>query len=471
MLCAAILRALPILCLVAIVPVHAPAAPRQDRAAILQGRYAQQMQAGKYLEALQTIAALRRLQPNSIAVAEREGMVCFALERWIDAVIAFRRAIKLGSRDLVVRRMLAEALCTVADERLADGDSAGAERLWEEAVQTAPGYPGTPYNRGLAYYRSAGDAERAVAQFTAAIELDRDWPDPLYHRARAYEALGRMEEAVADYKAALEISPDWSECQEALVAAYTGAGDFEGAVQCCGAQIDGADASDDTAVWYGHRAGAYLQLGRYQEALSDFSAAASLAPDLQAARWLAGRAVARFHLGDDKYANEDMLAAANRLVGTELSAADRADALAAIAWRMLEIGWVEEGLEVARQAAATLETEAALRSLAALLVDGARGAEALAEAQKLEQVAVDDALSRVIGGAARALAGDGAAALPLLRDGTTTAQGLSGWSENLAWTWYFAGVGYKAAGDEATAAKATARAYELMPRLQAARDR
>jgi len=470
-LCAATFRALPILCLVAIVPVHSPAAPPQDRAAILQGRYAEQMQAGKYLEALQTIIVLRKLQPNSIAAAEREGMTCFALERWVDAVIAFRRAIKLGSRDLVVRRMLAEALCTVAGERLADGDTEGAERLWEEAVQTAPGYAGTPYNRGLAYYRSAGDAQRAVAQFTAAIELDRDWPDPLYHRAKAYDALGRMEEAVADYKAALEISPDWDECQEALVAAYTGSGGFEGAVQFCGARIDGAQASGDTAAWYGHRAGVYLQLGRYQEALSDFSAAASLSPDLQAARWLAGRAVARFHLGDDKYANEDLLAAANRLVGTELSAADRADALAAIAWRMLEIGWAEEGLEVARQAAATVETAAALRSLAALLVDSGRGAQAVVEARKLEQVAADDALTRAIGGAARALAGDGGAALPLLSETVTRAQGISGWSEKLAWTWYFAGVGYRAAGDETTAAKATARAYELMPRLQAAKDR
>ena len=66
-------------------------------------------------------------------------MTCFSLARWIDAIVAFRRALELGSSDPVVRRMLCEALC----RRPASGeddDGEGAERLWEEAMSTAPDY-------------------------------------------------------------------------------------------------------------------------------------------------------------------------------------------------------------------------------------------------------------------------------------------------------------------------------------------
>ena len=95
---------------------------------VLQERYADQMQEGKYEDALATLGALRALQPRSPRVAEWEGMTCFSLERWIDAIVAFRRALELGSSDPVVRQMLCEALCKEARKRLSDDDGEGGGR-------------------------------------------------------------------------------------------------------------------------------------------------------------------------------------------------------------------------------------------------------------------------------------------------------------------------------------------------------
>jgi tetratricopeptide (TPR) repeat protein len=62
--------------------------------------------------------------------------------------------------------------------------------------------------RGQAYYYM-GDYERAVADFTRAIALDRNNKIAYTSRAKAYQKLGREEEANADFRAAERVmSPE-----------------------------------------------------------------------------------------------------------------------------------------------------------------------------------------------------------------------------------------------------------------------
>jgi Flp pilus assembly protein TadD len=52
-----------------------------------------------------------------------------------------------------------------------------------------------------------GDYERAIADFTKAIEIIPKMTAVYHHRGLAYEALGRRADAIADYRRALALDP------------------------------------------------------------------------------------------------------------------------------------------------------------------------------------------------------------------------------------------------------------------------
>jgi tetratricopeptide (TPR) repeat protein len=65
----------------------------------------------------------------------------------------------------------------------------------------------TPYVLGLASL-DRGDFDRAISEFSAAIELDPTDVFPYLKRANAYEKKGDRESALADYRKAATVSHD-----------------------------------------------------------------------------------------------------------------------------------------------------------------------------------------------------------------------------------------------------------------------
>ena len=59
----------------------------------------------------------------------------------------------------------------------------------------------TYYNRGVAHSKK-GELERAIADYTKAIELKPDYADAYYSRGGAWLRLGKREEAKSDLAAA-----------------------------------------------------------------------------------------------------------------------------------------------------------------------------------------------------------------------------------------------------------------------------
>jgi tetratricopeptide (TPR) repeat protein len=59
-------------------------------------------------------------------------------------------------------------------------------------------------NRGAAYH-ARGDDDRAIADYTKAIEIDPLFAAAYTKRGVAYETLGKREEAIADFRRALAI--------------------------------------------------------------------------------------------------------------------------------------------------------------------------------------------------------------------------------------------------------------------------
>src|SRR5262249_55243812 len=102
-------------------------------------------------------------------------------------------------------------------------------------------------NRGKAFY-AKGDNDRAIADYTQAIQLDRG-AHPYNSRGDAYLAKGDYEHAIADYDRVIELDPNNSHAYLKRGVANL----YFGAVPQAAADLNSASALDPkepyTALW------------------------------------------------------------------------------------------------------------------------------------------------------------------------------------------------------------------------------
>jgi Tfp pilus assembly protein PilF len=117
---------------------------------------------------------------------------------------------------------------------------------YNRAIAIAPTNARGYHHRGDCYIKQGCPAE-AISDFTRAITLEPDWPQPYLDRAqaRSCESVADNTGALADYDAFLRLEHT---CVELITLAH------------------------------GLRAFAYVELGLYREAISDFDAKFALAP-------------------------------------------------------------------------------------------------------------------------------------------------------------------------------------------------
>lgn len=79
--------------------------------------------------------------------------------------------------------------------------------LWDDAVKNYPSSPAPAYNnRGDAYNR-AGDPEKAIENYTKAVESDPSFADAYFNRGNALQSSGELPRALADYNEAIRLEP------------------------------------------------------------------------------------------------------------------------------------------------------------------------------------------------------------------------------------------------------------------------
>ena len=75
---------------------------------------------------------------------------------------------------------------------------------------------GTTHKRAVAYnnrgnaYDDAGDHDRAIADYGAAIRLDGKNPEAYFNRGVAYAAKGDLDRAIADLNEAIQLDPTFA---------------------------------------------------------------------------------------------------------------------------------------------------------------------------------------------------------------------------------------------------------------------
>jgi tetratricopeptide (TPR) repeat protein len=121
--------------------------------------------------------------------------------------------------------------------------------------------------RGYAY-QLKGDNDRAIADYTAGIELNANNYVAFTSRCSAYFAKGDLDRAIADCSQAIALRPNYKDAYFDRGQAYDGKGELDHAI----ADYDRAIALDPN-YWqvYGRRAIAHLHRGEFRAAIADFT--------------------------------------------------------------------------------------------------------------------------------------------------------------------------------------------------------
>jgi tetratricopeptide (TPR) repeat protein len=157
---------------------------------------------------------------------------------------------------------------------------ANARRRNDQMVAMHPRNVAAYQSRGM-FAAEQGDFDRAIIDFTTAIELERPTAELLYRRGLAYRGKGRCEQAITDFSGALALEPGNARLFFERGTTCLMHRRFEGAV------ADLSRAIDSVPAWaeaYRQRGTAYYFQHDLVRALADFTVALRLEPESDLAR-------------------------------------------------------------------------------------------------------------------------------------------------------------------------------------------
>jgi tetratricopeptide (TPR) repeat protein len=147
--------------------------------------------------------------------------------------------------------------------------------LWNDVIEKFPQkIPTAYYSRGIEY-GDLGQWDKAIDDYSIAIEIDPKFSDAYSNRGVAYGNLGLWDKAIDDYKRAIEIDPKISMTYSDCGIAYGNLGQWDKAISNYNKAIE-IDPKFTQA--YSNRGIAYANLGQFNEAISDFSKAIEIDP-------------------------------------------------------------------------------------------------------------------------------------------------------------------------------------------------
>ena len=121
-----------------------------------------------------------------------------------------------------------------------------------------------------AAYGQKGDYDRAIEEYTKAIELNPDLAIAYINRGDAYQCRRLFDRAVADFTKAIELKPDFDAAYANRGVAYQCEGDFDRAITNFTKAIE---LKPDFAIAYFNRGVAWLYLEEWEKAKLDLARA------------------------------------------------------------------------------------------------------------------------------------------------------------------------------------------------------
>jgi len=212
-------------------------------------------------------------------------------------------------------------------------------------------------------YTATREYEKAIENFTGAMEMDPNYSEYYNERGSAYLKLDRYDEAIRDYHEAMRLSPPYPEVWTNLAQCYRRQGRLEDAERAYARAID---LEPSTNLAHAGRAHTLDLLGRHDEALAEYGAALELDPAQPLL--LANRAVLRYRQGNVADALADLDSAVVMAPDQAMLFRNRARALADLGRADDAARDLERFLELAPAAPDRGEVEAWLETLRGELV-------------------------------------------------------------------------------------------------------
>jgi tetratricopeptide (TPR) repeat protein len=261
------------------------------------GRGSVRLERGDFEGAMADYQRALELEPRLAQAWANRGLALLRAGKIKRAATDLERAVELGH--------VAAAL-GLADAREQLGDTKGALRSYQRAVEVSPNDPEAHGNLGVAFAQR-GLTERAIECYERALRIRPDDARVHYNLGVAYTTRGALDHAIHSYDLAISYDPDMAraytnrgrlyaqkEDVELAMADLTQAVErdpkdvvawvnraqlrargknFEGAIADCGAAIE----ADPTYVYaWRNRGRAREALGRHGQALGDYSEALRL---------------------------------------------------------------------------------------------------------------------------------------------------------------------------------------------------
>lgn len=128
------------------------------------------------------------------------------------------------------------------------------------------------YREGMKHLEG-GEVDRAVEDFSKAIQGDSDFADAYFARGKAQTLRGNSEEALKDLEKAIQLRPDHPEFLTERGKTYGNAGDFKRALADFNTVIE---LAPNEADGYANRGITFVNMRELNPALTDFNRALSL---------------------------------------------------------------------------------------------------------------------------------------------------------------------------------------------------
>jgi tetratricopeptide (TPR) repeat protein len=180
-------------------------------------------------------------------------------------------------------------------------DFAGAARVFTGCILKRPDHAHAYWCRGTCYYK-LGQLEKAVADFSRAVEIDSTLEEAWSFRGEVYSSMDRHDKAIADFSTAIRLSPTNTSHWRNRGYEYNTLRQYNKAIADFSKTIQ-LDQRDEGA-WY-FRGNAYSAIGQYDMAIADYSKAIELYPKFRCA-WANRGCVYRDHLGQLEKAVADL---------------------------------------------------------------------------------------------------------------------------------------------------------------------
>jgi len=300
----------------------------------------------QYDQAEQEFTRAIQIDPDFTKAYNNRGLVGLSRSDFVTAARDFQQAISIDPQYVDAHNNLGFA-------RYQSGEYGQALRAFNQALELSPQYVNAYSNRGMLLMKTE-EFKQAAADFTKAIELDAGNEQHYRLRIAAWRALGREELAAADeqrmnwvrqlarietrirnapdsaqghiqrashlargghtevaltsFEKALELSPGNSEALTKRAEFWLQQGDARRAIADCNAALNSLNARGEFSYQsISVRGDAWLLLGRFDEAISDFTAARRF--DVTVAEAYYQRAVLRESQGDQPGAESDLATA------------------------------------------------------------------------------------------------------------------------------------------------------------------